>query len=85
MDKESFIDTLIAQYTEEIEEILLESEHVYRSTIDYELLDQKATQLIKCAMIDGLDEKTVWNLIQARIPSYVNYINYKKSTGKKIA
>jgi len=85
MDKDSFIDTLIAQYTEEIEEILLESEHVYRSTIDYELLDQKATQLIKCALIDGLDEKTVWNLIQARIPSYVNYINYKKSAGKKIA
>lgn len=85
MDKESFIETLIAQYTEEIEEILLESEHVYRSTIDYELLDQKASQLIKCAMIDGLDEKIVWNLIQARIPSYVNYINYKKSAGKKIA
>jgi hypothetical protein len=85
MDRDSFIQTLIAQYKEEIEEVLLESEHVYRSTIDYELLDQKVIQLIKCAKVDGLDEKLVWDLLQARIPSYVNFINYKKSAGKKAA
>lgn len=85
MDKESFIDTLMAQYREEIEEVLIECEHVYRSTIDYELLDQKVIQLIKCAKIDGLEERIVWDLLQERIPSYVNYINYKKSAGKKAA
>lgn len=84
MNKESFIDTLIAQYKEEIEEVLVESEHVYRSTIDYELLDQKVAHLITCAKVDGLDEKIIWDLLQARIPSYVNYVNFK-SAGKKAA
>ena len=41
MDRDSFLITLIAQYKEEIEEVLVECEHVYRSTIDYELLDGK--------------------------------------------
>jgi uncharacterized protein (UPF0335 family) len=82
MDKESFITTLIAQYTEEIEEILLECEHVYKSTIDYELLEQKVEEIFSSAKIDGLDEKIVWDLIQARIPSYVNYLNYKAPSKK---
>jgi hypothetical protein len=83
MDRDSFISTLIAQYKEEIEEILVECEHVYRSTIDYELLDMKVEELFRCAKVDGLEEKLVWDLIQSRIPSYINYINYK--TSKKAA
>jgi hypothetical protein len=63
---------------------LVESEHVYRLTIDYEILDQKVGQLVQSAKMDGLDEKILWDLIQARIPSYVNYINFKVS-GKKAA
>jgi hypothetical protein len=85
MTKDQFIETLMAQYTEEIEEILVESEHVYRSTIDYDLLDQKVEHLIQCARVDGLEEKIVWELLQKRIPSYVNYVNYKATTGKKAA
>ena len=84
MTKEGFLETLIAQYKDEIEEALVESEHVYRLTIDYEILDKKITQLVQSAKIDGLDEKILWDLIQARIPSYVNYINFKAS-GKKAA
>lgn len=84
MTKDQFIETLLAQYKEEIEEILLESEHVYRLTIDYELLDQKVEELIRSAKIDGLQEKVIWDLLQSRIPSYVNYINSKVS-GKKAA
>ncbi|MDD4973139.1 MAG: hypothetical protein PHY93_02255 [Bacteriovorax sp.] len=84
MTKEGFLETLIAQYKDEIEEALVESEHVYRLTIDYEILDQKISQLVKSAKIDGFDEKILWDLIQARIPSYVNYINFKVS-GKKVA
>lgn len=83
MDRDSFITTLIAQYKEEIEEILIECEHVYRSTIDYELLNTKVEELFRSAKVDGLEEKLVWDLIQSRIPSYVNYINYK--TSKKVA
>ena len=84
MDRDSFTFTLIAQYKEEIEEILVECEHVYRSTIDYEMLDSKVEELIRSAKVDGLEEKVVWDLLQARIPSYVNFVNYK-STGKKAA
>lgn len=84
MTKEQFIETLKAQYKEEIEEILLESEHSYRLTIDYELLNQKMEELIRSALTDGLEEKIVWDLIHARIPSYVNYMNYK-AFGKKAA
>lgn len=87
MDNDDFISALTAQYKEEIEEILLESEHVYRSTIDYELLDQKVIELLNSAKIDGLSEKIIWDMLQARIPSYVNYVNYKivSKTGKKAA
>lgn len=84
MTKDGFTDTLIAQYKEEIEEILVESEHVYRLTIDYEILDQKVIELLNAARVDGLEEKIVWDLLQARIPSYVNFVNFKVS-GKKAA
>lgn len=84
MDRDSFISTLIAQYKEEIEEILVECEHVYRSTIDYEMLEAKVEELLICAKVDGLEEKVIWDMLHARIPSYVNYVNYK-TTGKKAA
>lgn len=84
MDRDSFTITLIAQYKEEIEGVLVECEHVYRSTIDYELLDSRVEELIRSAKVDGLEEKIVWDLLQQRIPSYVNYVNFK-STGKKAA
>ncbi len=84
MDRDSFISTLVAQYKEEIEEVLVECEHVYRSTIDYEMLDSKVEELLRAAKVDGLDEKVIWDLLHARIPSYVNYINVK-SSGKKAA
>lgn len=82
--REQFIDSLLAQYKEEIEEVLVESEHVYRLTIDYDLLHTKVEQILISAKENGLEEKVVWKLLQARIPSYVNFINYK-SAGKKAA
>lgn len=86
MDRDSFVITLIAQYKEEIEEILVECEHVYRSTIDYEMLDGKVEELMKSAKVDGLEEKIVWDLLHHRIPSYVNYVNAKTlKTSKKAA
>ncbi len=84
MDRDSFVITLIAQYKEEIEEILVECEHVYRSTIDYEMLDGKVEELMRSAKVDGLEEKIVWDLLHSRIPSYVNYVNVK-TTSKKAA
>jgi hypothetical protein len=91
VEKDQIITTLITRYKAEIEEILIECEHIYRLTIDYELLDSRITELLDAAKSDGLDEKTIWSLIQAQIPSYVNYINSKttrhllRPTGKKAA
>lgn len=84
MDRDQFLGTLIAQYKEEIEEVLVESEHVYRSTIDYDLLHKKVEELFQAARVDGLEDKVIWDLLQVRIPSYVNYFNHKH-TGKKAA
>lgn len=84
IDKDQFINTLIAQYKDDIEEALVECEHVYRSTIDYELLHEKIEQVLNSAIVDGLPEKMIWELIQTRIPSYVNYLN-SKGAGKKAA
>lgn len=84
MDRDQFLGTLIAQYKEEIEEILVESEHVYRSTIDYDILHEKVEELFHASRVDGLDDTVIWDLLQARIPSYVNYVN-QRQTGKKIA
>lgn len=85
MDRDSYTSILIAQYKEEIEEILIECEHVYRSTIDYELLDSKVEELMRCAKVDGLEDKIVWDLLQSRIPSYVNFVNFKTIGRKKAA
>ena len=80
--KHGFQETLLAQYRDEIEKILVESESVYRSSIDYEILDKKIEDLIRCARVDGVEEKALWELIHARIPSYINYVNSKMSSKK---
>lgn len=51
--KHEFQETLLAQYRDEIEKILVESESVYRSNIDYEMLDKKIVDLLRCARVDG--------------------------------
>jgi hypothetical protein len=85
MDRDSFVVTLISQYKEEIEEILVECEFTYRSSIDYQKLETKIDELFRSAHIDGLDEKIVWDLIHYRIPSYINYMNAKTKPLKKAA
>lgn len=86
MDKkfDNDVSVLIKKYKAEIEEILIECEHVYRSTIDYELLDSRVIELLEAAKDDGLEEKVIWDLLHSQIPSYVNYINFK-ITSKKSA
>jgi hypothetical protein len=79
--------SLKSQYLASIDEIIIECEHVYRSTIDYELMNLKIEQLFAQALSEGLEEKFIWDLLHARIPSYVNYVNYTKQNvvGKKAA
>ena len=66
---------LIIQYKEKIEEALNDCEHVYRLTIDYQMLDQKISELIISAKQDGLTDKFFWNLdIFNTIPIAIRYI-----------
>lgn len=83
--KEKFKNTLLDHYRAEIESVIIESEQVYRSVIDYEVLDQKVQHLLLCAKLDGINEKDIWDILHYRIPSYVNYVNYKKETKKRAA
>lgn len=80
MNKDDFKQTLIKQYSEVIEEIIVESESVYRSQIDYHTLDNRVRSLLASAKIDGLEEDTIWDLLEHRIPEYINYLS-----GGKIA
>lgn len=75
-------EALLTQLKTEIEDALTESEHVYRLTIDYQILDQKISAILVIAKKNGVDEKLIWNLIHSRIPSYVNYLNCKVSEKK---
>jgi hypothetical protein len=80
MNKDDFKQTLIKQYSESIEEIIVESESVYRSHIDYNELDFRVRSLIKAARVDGLEETVIWDLLEHRVPDYINYLS-----GMKIA
>jgi hypothetical protein len=84
MNHDDFKITLIKQYRAQIEEIIIESEHAYKSSIDYEHLDMKFTELFKSASVDGIEDYQIWEMISKRIPSYINYVNAKASS-KKVA
>lgn len=80
MNKEDFKQTLVLQYSEVIEEMIIESESVYRSHIDYDILDSRVRSLIKAAKVDGLDENVIWDILEHRVPGYIDFL-----TGGKIA
>jgi hypothetical protein len=74
MTRDDFTQTLIKQYKESIEEIIVESESVYRSQIDYSLVDNRVRSLLQAARVDGLEEGIVWDLLEHRLPGYIDYL-----------
>jgi hypothetical protein len=80
MNKEDFKQTLMKQYSAFIEEIIVESESVYRSQIDYDVLDTRVQALLKSAQVDGLETEAVWDMLEHRVPDYIHYLS-----GGKIA
>lgn len=80
MTKDDFESTLIKQYTESIDELIVESESVYRSQIDYFQLDFRIRTILKAAKVDGLKEELIWNIIERKVPGYIQHLN-----GAKIA
>lgn len=74
MNKDDFKQTLIKQYSEVIEEIIVESETVYRSHLDFSELDFRVRGLIQAARVDGLEETVIWDILQRKVPDYYNYV-----------
>lgn len=71
--KDDFKQTLIKQYSEVIEEIIVESETVYRSHLDMDELDFRVRSLIQAARVDGLEETIIWDILERRVPDYYRY------------
>ena len=84
MSKDDFQQTLILQYSEVIEEMIIESESVYRSQLDLNELDFRVKGLIQSARVDGLDEGVLWGIIERRVPEYYLFA-MNASYGRKIA
>lgn len=80
MTKDDFKQTLIKQYTEVIEEIIIECKSICHPQIDYNVFDSKVKSIIMAARIDGLEEGVIWGILEHRIPDYIDYI-----TGEKLA
>ena len=70
---DDFKMTLIKQYSEVIEEMIIESETVYRSHLDFEELDFRVRNLISAARVDGLEENIIWGIIERRVPDYYHF------------
>jgi hypothetical protein len=73
MNKDDFKQTLIKQYSEVIEEMIVESETVYRSHLDFNELDFRIRSLIQAARVDGLEETIIWDIVQRKVPEYYHY------------
>ena len=82
MSKEDFKQTLIKQYSEVIEEMIVESETVYRSHLDFNELDFRVKNLIQAARVDGLEESVIWDILSRRVPDYYQFVMNNYSSGK---
>jgi hypothetical protein len=84
MNKDDFKQTLIKQYSDSIEEIIVESETVYRTHLDFNELDYRVRGLIQAARVDGLEEGIIWDILERRVPDYYDFA-MRMSYGSKIA
>jgi hypothetical protein len=73
MNKDDFKQTLIKQYSEVIDEMIVQSETVYRSHLDFNELDFRIRGLIQAARVDGLEETVIWDIVQRRVPDYYHF------------
>lgn len=80
--KDDFKLTLIKQYSEVIEEIIVESESVYRSQLDFNQLDFRVRSLIQAARVDGVEEGIIWGILERRVPDYYHFAMASSYSGK---
>ncbi len=69
MDKESFLETLKTQYTEEIREVYLECEH--NEAVDIAKLEAQLKKLMKGARAEGLPSQEFEDLVKSNLPENI--------------
>ena len=83
--RDDFKQTLIKQYSEFIEEIIVQSESVYRSQLDFDQLDLRVKGLMQSARVDGIEEGVIWGMLERRVPEYYEFVMNSTCEGIKIA
>ena len=84
--RDDFKQTLIKQYSEFIEEIIVQSESVYRSQLDFNQLDKRVKGLMQSARVDGIEEGVIWGMLERRVPEYYQFVmNSTYANAGKIA
>jgi len=83
MNRESFLETVKKQYTDEIHEAYLECEH--EGTVDLKALNQRIKKLMSNAKVEGLAPKEFEDLVRTTIPDVAGKLDFKAGTGNKKA
>ncbi len=73
---DSMIEMLTHQYLEEIQEVILECEHHYKSEMDFEALNLKMKEVYRSALTDGLPERIFFELIQHCLPHFYKKLDF---------
>ena len=83
---ENFIEVLVEQYKNEVQEILIECEQDKGKTVDISLFNKKLGQVWNSAKIDGLGEIEFYGLLTDVVPQLMNQIELTNSMKyKKVA
>lgn len=75
MTREDFDFVLAKQYSDTIDRAIVQCESVYRSQIDYAVLDGHIQTILKAAKVDGLSEDIIWNILERKVPGYIRHLN----------
>ena len=76
-NESSILDMLTHQYNEEIQEVILESEHHYKSELDLICLNEKLDEVFRSAVMDGLPEELILQLIEHKLPQCFHKLHFK--------
>ena len=81
MNRESFLETIRAQYAEEVQAVYVECEH--EEKIDFGALHAKLSKLMKNAKVDGLPQKDFIELVNSTLNAdVVKILAFDKAESK---
>lgn len=83
MNRETFLDTLKTQYSEEIHEAYLECEHAGK--VDLAAFNQRLAKIMKNAATEGLPRGEFEEMVRSAFPDVAAQIQFGAPAGKKAA